>query len=85
MTDIKTAVRILLAPIWLLTTILRPACRLAAGIGIYVPMLGGGLLVFAGGIWYNLNNIAGKKDLPNMCRFFKRFGGIICNSSILIF
>ncbi len=41
----KTAMKILLAPIWLLTTILRLACRLAADIGIYVLTIGGGLLL----------------------------------------
>ncbi len=41
----KTAAKILLAPIWFVTTILRLVCRLVAGIGIYVPMIGGGLLL----------------------------------------
>lgn len=41
----KTAAKILLAPIWLITTILRLACRLATGIGIYVLTIGGGLLL----------------------------------------
>ncbi len=41
----KTTAKILLAPIWLLTTILRLACRLAAGIGVYVLTIGGGLLL----------------------------------------
>lgn len=41
----KTAVKILLALIWLLTAALRLACRLAAGIGIYVLTIGGGLLL----------------------------------------
>lgn len=41
----KTATKILLAPIWFVTTILRLACRLAAGIGIYVLTIGGGLLL----------------------------------------
>lgn len=43
--NMKTAIKILLAPIWLVTTILRLACRLAAGIGIYVLTIGGGLLL----------------------------------------
>lgn len=41
----RTTAKILLGPIWLLTTILRLACRLAAGIGIYVLTIGGGLLL----------------------------------------
>ena len=41
----KTAAKILLAPIWLLTTVLRLACRLATGIGVYVLTIGGGLLL----------------------------------------
>ncbi len=41
----KTAAKILLAPIWLLTTMLRLACRLAATSGIYVLTIGGGLLL----------------------------------------
>jgi hypothetical protein len=41
----KTAAKILLAPIWLLTVALRIACRLTAGIGIYVLTIGGGLLL----------------------------------------
>ena len=41
----KTAAKILLAPIWLITTILRLACRLATGIGIYVLTIGSGLLL----------------------------------------
>lgn len=41
----KTATKILLAPIWFVTTILRLACRLAAGMGFYVLMIGGGLLL----------------------------------------
>ncbi|MBO4562682.1 MAG: hypothetical protein J5772_03635 [Clostridia bacterium] len=41
----KAAAKILLAPIWLLTTVLRLACRLATGIGIHVLMIGGGLLL----------------------------------------
>ena len=41
----KTAAKILLAPIWLLTTMLRLACRLAAASGIYVLTIGGGLLL----------------------------------------
>ena len=43
--DMKTAAKILLAPIWFVTTILRLACRLAAGMGIYVLTIGGGLLL----------------------------------------
>ncbi len=45
MINMKTAAKILLAPIWLLTTILRLVCRLAAGIGGGVLMIGGGLLL----------------------------------------
>ncbi len=45
----KTAAKILLAPILFLTTILRLVCRLTAGIGIYVLTIGGGLLLM-----YNL-------------------------------
>ncbi len=45
MINMKTAAKILLAPIWLLTTILRLVCRLAAGIGVDVLMIGGGLLL----------------------------------------
>ena len=45
----RIAAKLLLAPIWLLTTILRPACRLTAGIGVYVLTIGGGLLLM-----YNL-------------------------------
>lgn len=41
----RTVFKILLAPIWLLTTMLRLVCRLAAGIGIYVLTIGGGLLL----------------------------------------
>ncbi|MBR4636476.1 MAG: hypothetical protein IKO51_08980 [Clostridia bacterium] len=41
----RIAAKLLLAPIWLLTTILRLVCRLAAGIGIYVLTIGGGLLL----------------------------------------
>ena len=41
----KPTAKILLAPIWLLTTVLRLACRLVAGIGVYVLMIGGGLLL----------------------------------------
>ena len=41
----KPTAKILLAPIWLLTTILCLACRLLAGIGVYVLMIGGGLLL----------------------------------------
>ena len=43
--NMKTAAKILLAPIWLLTTMLRLACRLAATSGIYVLTIGGGLLL----------------------------------------
>ena len=43
--NMKAAAKILLAPIWLLTTVLRLACRLATGIGIHVLMIGGGLLL----------------------------------------
>lgn len=42
--NMKTAIKILLVPIWLVTTILRLACRLAAASGIYVLTIGGGLL-----------------------------------------
>ena len=45
MMKMKTAAKILLAPIWLLTVALRVACRLAAGIGVYVLTIGGGLLL----------------------------------------
>lgn len=41
----KTAAKILLAPIWLLTAALRLACKLAARIGVYVLTIGGGLLL----------------------------------------
>ena len=41
----RTIFRIVLAQIWLLTTILRLVCRLAAGIGADVLMIGGGLLL----------------------------------------
>ena len=41
----RTAAKILLAPIWLLIAVLRLACRLATGIGVYVLMIGGGLLL----------------------------------------
>lgn len=41
----KTAAKILLAPIWIATTILRLVCRLAAGIGIYLLAIGGALLL----------------------------------------
>lgn len=41
----KTAAKILLAPILFLTTILRLVCRLAAGIGIYLLAIGGALLL----------------------------------------
>lgn len=41
----KTAAKILLAPILFLTTILRLVCRLAAGMGFYVLIIGGGLLL----------------------------------------
>lgn len=41
----KTAIKILLLPIWLITTILRLTCRLAMGIGIYVLTIGSGLLL----------------------------------------
>ena len=41
----KTALKILLALILLLNTAMRFACRLAAGIGIYVLTFGGGLLL----------------------------------------
>ena len=41
----KTAAKILLAPIWLLTTVLRLACRLATGIGIHVLTIGCGLFL----------------------------------------
>ena len=41
----KTAAKILLGPILLLTLALRVACRLTAGIGIYVLTIGGGLLL----------------------------------------
>ncbi len=43
--NMKKAAKILLAPIWLLTVALRLACRLAAGIGIYMLTIGGGLLL----------------------------------------
>lgn len=45
MTNMRTAVKNLLTTIWLVTTILRLVCRLAAGIGIYVLTIGGGLLL----------------------------------------
>lgn len=45
MTIMRTAARILLAPIWLLIAVLRLACLLAAGIGIYVLTIGGRLLL----------------------------------------
>lgn len=45
MINMKTAAKILLAPIWLLTTIMRLVCRLAAGMGFYVLIIGGGLLL----------------------------------------
>ena len=45
MINMKTAAKILLAPIWLLTTILCFAFRLAASSGIYVLAIGGGLLL----------------------------------------
>ena len=45
MTNMRTAAKMLLAPIWLLTVALRLACRLAAGIGVYVLTIGGGLLL----------------------------------------
>ncbi len=41
----KPTANILLAPILFLTTILRLVCRLAAGMGFYVLMIGGGLLL----------------------------------------
>ena len=41
----KTAAKILLAPIWLLTVALRVACRLTAVIGVYLLTIGGGLLL----------------------------------------
>lgn len=41
----KTTAKILLAPIWLLTTVLRLACRLATGSGVYVLAIGGALLL----------------------------------------
>ena len=41
----KTAAKILLAPILFLTTILCLVCRLAAGMGFYVLIIGGGLLL----------------------------------------
>lgn len=41
----KTAAKILLAPIWFLTTILRLVCRLTARIGIYALTIGSGLLL----------------------------------------
>lgn len=43
--NMKTASKILLAPIWLATLALRLACRLATGIGIYVLTIGSGLLL----------------------------------------
>lgn len=43
--NMKTVSKILLAPIWLATLALRLACRLAAGIGIYMLTIGGGLLL----------------------------------------
>ncbi len=43
--NMKTAAKILLAPILFLTTILRLVCRLAAGTGIYVLTIGGWLLL----------------------------------------
>lgn len=45
MMKMKTAANILIAPIWLLTVALRVACRLAAGRGVYVLTIGGGLLL----------------------------------------
>ena len=45
MTNMKTAAKILLAPIWLLTVALRLVCRLASGIGIYMLTIGCGLLL----------------------------------------
>lgn len=44
-TNMRTAAKILLAPIWIVAAILRLACRLVAGIGIYVLTIGGGLLL----------------------------------------
>lgn len=41
----KTTAKILLSPIRLLIAVLRLACRFAAGIGVYVLMIGGGLLL----------------------------------------
>jgi hypothetical protein len=66
----KTAAKTLLVPIWFLTTILRLVCRLAAGIGVYVLMIGGGLLLeydlllvimrmSSKELWFQLLTIAG--------------------------
>ena len=41
----KTVAKVILGPIWLLSTILHLACRLVACIGIYVLTIGGGLLL----------------------------------------
>jgi hypothetical protein len=43
--NMKTATKILLAPIWLLTAALRLASRIAAGIGVYMLTICGGLLL----------------------------------------
>lgn len=41
----KPTAKILLTPIWFLAMILRLACGLTAGIGIYALAIGGGLLL----------------------------------------
>ena len=41
----KTATKILVAPIWLLITVLHLTCRLAVGVGICVLTIGGALLL----------------------------------------
>lgn len=78
----KTAAKILLAPIWLLTAALRLACKLATGIGVYVLTIGGGLLLVydlllvilrmsSKELWLQLFAIAGAMlAIPTIIRVF---------------